>query len=284
MGQDLSLLVDFQNKSNVQKTVQAHLVGAVIYYTGVVASQFKDLDFSCVVPANQSERASEEAGRAGEGVAADGDVTPCLCVCFSGADEVPDRFRGVHASPGLPAQHPVHRDRTGRRPAAVRHDGGRPEDAGARHDGDAPRAQTCGRLLTTSRSSSSLIAGERRSSRAARDVRHRLLHQPLPLRSAGGPAVHGGTWTHGAQDAHLQVRAHTNAPGAVLATCVRSCLHVCVCVCFRVIEPQASVSWKEPFSPRLDGVRCLVAVMYSRNLHQVTTGRGPMFTFKKMLC
>ncbi|XP_034720739.1 coagulation factor XIII A chain-like [Etheostoma cragini] len=35
---------------------------------------------------------------------------------------------------------------------------------------------------------------------------------------------------------------------------------------YRVIEPQASISWKESFNPRLDGNRSLVAVMDSSNL------------------
>ncbi|KAA8579883.1 hypothetical protein FQN60_006976 [Etheostoma spectabile] len=38
---------------------------------------------------------------------------------------------------------------------------------------------------------------------------------------------------------------------------------------FGVIEPQASISWKESFVPRLAGNRCLVAVMDSSNLCEV---------------
>ncbi|XP_042370179.1 coagulation factor XIII A chain-like, partial [Plectropomus leopardus] len=34
------------------------------------------------------------------------------------------------------------------------------------------------------------------------------------------------------------------------------------------IEPQASISWKESFTPRLEGNRCLVAVMDCSNLRQ----------------
>ncbi|XP_032362743.1 coagulation factor XIII A chain [Etheostoma spectabile] len=35
---------------------------------------------------------------------------------------------------------------------------------------------------------------------------------------------------------------------------------------YRVIEPQASIYWKESFNPRRAGNRCLVAVMHCRNL------------------
>lgn len=56
MGRDVNLVVEFQNKSDFPKTIQAHLSGSVIYYTGITANHFKDLDFSCTAPANQSER------------------------------------------------------------------------------------------------------------------------------------------------------------------------------------------------------------------------------------
>ncbi|XP_036935017.1 coagulation factor XIII A chain-like [Acanthopagrus latus] len=39
---------------------------------------------------------------------------------------------------------------------------------------------------------------------------------------------------------------------------------------YRVIEPQASISWSETFLPRLPGPRRLVAVLNCRNLHQVS--------------
>ncbi|TDG96376.1 hypothetical protein EPR50_G00240520 [Perca flavescens] len=38
---------------------------------------------------------------------------------------------------------------------------------------------------------------------------------------------------------------------------------------YGVIEPQASISWTESFNPRLDGKRCIVAVMDCSNLCQV---------------
>uniref|UniRef100_A0A8C9YM74 Transglutaminase-like domain-containing protein n=1 Tax=Sander lucioperca TaxID=283035 RepID=A0A8C9YM74_SANLU len=40
---------------------------------------------------------------------------------------------------------------------------------------------------------------------------------------------------------------------------------------YRVINPQASISWKESFIPRLAGKRCIVAVMDCSNLCQVTS-------------
>lgn len=56
MGRDVNLVVEFLNKGNFPKTIQAHLAGSVIFYTGITANHFKDLDFSCTVPANQSEQ------------------------------------------------------------------------------------------------------------------------------------------------------------------------------------------------------------------------------------
>uniref|UniRef100_A0A8D3DEA7 protein-glutamine gamma-glutamyltransferase n=1 Tax=Scophthalmus maximus TaxID=52904 RepID=A0A8D3DEA7_SCOMX len=55
MGQDLNLVVQFQNKGEVARSVQAHLAGSVVFYTGVLASHFKDEDFTATVPALQSE-------------------------------------------------------------------------------------------------------------------------------------------------------------------------------------------------------------------------------------
>ncbi|KAM6971579.1 coagulation factor XIII A chain-like [Tautogolabrus adspersus] len=54
--QDVNLAVDFQNQSDLPKTVQAHLAGSVIFYTGVTANHFKDHDFTVTVPAHQTER------------------------------------------------------------------------------------------------------------------------------------------------------------------------------------------------------------------------------------
>ncbi|XP_010750273.2 coagulation factor XIII A chain [Larimichthys crocea] len=38
---------------------------------------------------------------------------------------------------------------------------------------------------------------------------------------------------------------------------------------YSAIDPQASISWNETFSPRLDGPRCILAVLDSNNLRQV---------------
>nr|XP_046226724.1 coagulation factor XIII A chain-like [Scatophagus argus] len=38
---------------------------------------------------------------------------------------------------------------------------------------------------------------------------------------------------------------------------------------YSVIDPQASISWKEPFIPRLDGSRSIMAVLDCKNLHHV---------------
>ncbi|XP_040921592.1 coagulation factor XIII A chain-like [Toxotes jaculatrix] len=56
LGQDLNLIVDFQNQGELTRTVHAHLAGSVIFYTGITANHFKDQDFSVTVPAYQMER------------------------------------------------------------------------------------------------------------------------------------------------------------------------------------------------------------------------------------
>lgn len=56
LGQDVNLVVEFQNQTEFPKTVQAHLAGSVIFYTGVTSKSFKDQDFTVTVPANQIER------------------------------------------------------------------------------------------------------------------------------------------------------------------------------------------------------------------------------------
>ncbi|XP_078147647.1 coagulation factor XIII A chain-like [Centroberyx gerrardi] len=56
LGQDINLLVDFQNQGDTPRTVQAHLCGSVNFYTGVEANRFKDYSFSVTVPPSQSER------------------------------------------------------------------------------------------------------------------------------------------------------------------------------------------------------------------------------------
>uniref|UniRef100_A0A671WSF6 Transglutaminase-like domain-containing protein n=1 Tax=Sparus aurata TaxID=8175 RepID=A0A671WSF6_SPAAU len=40
---------------NIRETVQANLAGSVVFYTGVIATHFKDQPFSVTVPANQKE-------------------------------------------------------------------------------------------------------------------------------------------------------------------------------------------------------------------------------------
>ncbi|XP_044195137.1 coagulation factor XIII A chain-like [Thunnus albacares] len=56
MGQDVNLIVDFQNLGELPKTVQAHLAGSVVFYTGITANQLQDKDFTVTVPAQQTER------------------------------------------------------------------------------------------------------------------------------------------------------------------------------------------------------------------------------------
>uniref|UniRef100_A0A3B4UVT0 protein-glutamine gamma-glutamyltransferase n=1 Tax=Seriola dumerili TaxID=41447 RepID=A0A3B4UVT0_SERDU len=55
LGQDVNLAVDFQNQGESPQSVQAHLSGSVVFYTGITASQFKDQSFSVTVTPYQSE-------------------------------------------------------------------------------------------------------------------------------------------------------------------------------------------------------------------------------------
>ncbi|XP_068438447.1 coagulation factor XIII A chain-like [Clinocottus analis] len=54
LGQDVSLQVNFTNRENTARTIKAHLAGSIVFYTGVEASRFKELDFTVTVPANQT--------------------------------------------------------------------------------------------------------------------------------------------------------------------------------------------------------------------------------------
>ena len=49
-------MVDFQNLGEHPRTIQAHLSGSVVFYTGVMANHFKDQDLTVSVPAYQSEQ------------------------------------------------------------------------------------------------------------------------------------------------------------------------------------------------------------------------------------
>uniref|UniRef100_A0A3B4UUT8 protein-glutamine gamma-glutamyltransferase n=1 Tax=Seriola dumerili TaxID=41447 RepID=A0A3B4UUT8_SERDU len=53
---DVNLAVDFQNQGESPQSVQAHLSGSVVFYTGITASQFKDQSFSVTVTPYQTER------------------------------------------------------------------------------------------------------------------------------------------------------------------------------------------------------------------------------------
>lgn len=56
VGQDIILEVEFQNLGDLEKVVNALLSGSVIYYTGVIANDFKEEAFSVIIPGKKSER------------------------------------------------------------------------------------------------------------------------------------------------------------------------------------------------------------------------------------
>ncbi|XP_068616197.1 coagulation factor XIII A chain-like [Brachionichthys hirsutus] len=56
VGHDVYVVVDFQNQADFSRTIDAHLSGTVVFYTGVSVNQFKDQDFTVSVPPYQTER------------------------------------------------------------------------------------------------------------------------------------------------------------------------------------------------------------------------------------
>ncbi|XP_053268928.1 coagulation factor XIII A chain [Pleuronectes platessa] len=56
LGQDLKLVMDFQNQGEVSRSIKAHLSGSVVFYTGVSSAQIKDQSFTVTVLAQQTER------------------------------------------------------------------------------------------------------------------------------------------------------------------------------------------------------------------------------------
>ncbi|XP_041816920.1 coagulation factor XIII A chain-like [Chelmon rostratus] len=187
LGQDVNLIVDFQNHSELPKTVHAHLAGSVIFYTGVTANQFKDQDFTVTVPAYQMER-------------------------------VMLKVTGQEYLPHLGSQLCLHFVVTGQA------------------DGDSLTAikvvdlQTPGLTMT--------VSGE-----------PRLQQEMFVTVSFTNP------FNFPLQQVHLAMEG----PGLM-----EHKTHY-----YRVIDPQATISWKESFFPRLDGPRSLMAVLDCSNLHQV---------------
>lgn len=55
IGQDVQLVATFKNQGKVLRNVTAHLDCDIIFYTGVVASHFKDITFDVTVLPYQSE-------------------------------------------------------------------------------------------------------------------------------------------------------------------------------------------------------------------------------------
>ncbi|XP_072235163.1 coagulation factor XIII A chain-like [Leuresthes tenuis] len=57
LGDTVKVLVTFNNQSELNKTVQAHLQVSVVFYTGVVSNSFKEENFTLHVAAHQSNSA-----------------------------------------------------------------------------------------------------------------------------------------------------------------------------------------------------------------------------------
>uniref|UniRef100_A0A8C2XPT6 protein-glutamine gamma-glutamyltransferase n=1 Tax=Cyclopterus lumpus TaxID=8103 RepID=A0A8C2XPT6_CYCLU len=54
LGQDVSLQVNFTNRSISEKTIKAHLAGSIVFYTGVTSNRFKNHEFSVTVPGTET--------------------------------------------------------------------------------------------------------------------------------------------------------------------------------------------------------------------------------------
>uniref|UniRef100_A0A667YVR0 protein-glutamine gamma-glutamyltransferase n=1 Tax=Myripristis murdjan TaxID=586833 RepID=A0A667YVR0_9TELE len=55
LGHDFNLQLEFQNQSDTPRTIQVHLAGSVVFYTGVEAHTFRDENLTVTVGANQTE-------------------------------------------------------------------------------------------------------------------------------------------------------------------------------------------------------------------------------------
>ncbi|XP_070842267.1 coagulation factor XIII A chain-like [Chaetodon trifascialis] len=187
LGQDVNLAVDFQNQSELTTTVHAHLAGSVIFYTGVTANQFKDLDFTATVPAYQTERvvlnvtAQEYMPHLGSQ----------LCLHFVVTGQADDQSVTAIKVVDL---------------------------------------QTPGLTMT--------VSGEPR------------MHQEMFVTVS---------FTNPFDFDLKNVRLAMEGPGLM-----EHKTHE-----YSIINAHASISWKESFFPRLEGQRCLMAVLDCSNLHQV---------------
>uniref|UniRef100_A0A8C9YM72 Transglutaminase-like domain-containing protein n=2 Tax=Sander lucioperca TaxID=283035 RepID=A0A8C9YM72_SANLU len=187
LGQEVNLQVDFNNHSDVPKTIRANLACSVIFYTGVRASHLKYHNFTITVPANQmkSEMVKLTAN----------EYMPYLgtqlCLHFIVTGQTEDE--SVTAIKVLELQIPT---------------------------------------LTVTLSGLCRVQQE---------------------------MFANVTFTNPFNFALKACRLSMEGAG-VMSEKTRF---------YRVINPQASISWKESFIPRLAGKRCIVAVMDCSNLCQV---------------
>lgn len=56
LGYDIELDIEFHNPGGVEKMVNALLSGSVVYYTGVISNDLKEMTFTATVPGNSSEQ------------------------------------------------------------------------------------------------------------------------------------------------------------------------------------------------------------------------------------
>ncbi|XP_051241809.1 coagulation factor XIII A chain-like [Dicentrarchus labrax] len=187
LGHDVNLAVDFQNQTEHSTTVQAHLAGSVVFYTGVISKSFRDQNFTVTVAANQTER-----------------------VMF----RIPAQEYMPHLGSQLSLQFIVTGQADDQSVSAIK----------------VIEMQTPSLTL--------MVSGQ-----------PQVQQEMIVTVSFTNP------FNFPLQGVHLAME------GAGLVTHRTRY--------YSVIEPLSSISWKESFFPRLDGPRCIVAVLDSISLRQV---------------
>uniref|UniRef100_A0A3Q3XGQ2 protein-glutamine gamma-glutamyltransferase n=1 Tax=Mola mola TaxID=94237 RepID=A0A3Q3XGQ2_MOLML len=193
MGQDILLEVEFQNVSDLEKVVNALLSGSVIYYTGVIANDFKEEAFSVIIPGKKSEQRVHVCGTA-------------------------------QYMPHLGSQPSLH-------------------------------FMVTGETDTHSLSCMKVVNLKTPELTMAVSGFPRVQHPMLATVSFTNP------FNFSLRDVYLSME------GSGLMECRSYSFR------YALIEPFATVSWRENFSPRLHGDRFMVAVLYCPNMPQVTSSR-----------
>lgn len=82
LGYDIELDIEFHNPGGLDKMVEALLSGSVVYYTGVMSSDLKKIQFTATIPGNSSEQRARSHARthAGRQACTCAHVSERMCV------------------------------------------------------------------------------------------------------------------------------------------------------------------------------------------------------------